>query len=226
MSTPISHQETVYGWLYLLIQIFILPTVLETGNRLLGSPMGDTELNFLFFLLNFLAIICIFHRFLAKSARKMTQHPMYFLQAVVLGLAAYLACRWILGSLIGWLRPGFVNLNDQSIAAMARSGRFLMAIGTVILVPPVEETLYRGLIFKNLYSKNRWAAYILSMLAFSAIHILGAVGRLSWVDLLISTLQYLPAGLCLAWAYTKAETIYAPMLIHALINLRGIYAMR
>ena len=35
-------------------------------------------------------------------------------------------------------------------------------------------------------------------------------------------LQYLPAGLCLAWAYTKADTIFAPILIHAIINAVSI----
>ena len=206
MSTATTHQENVYGWLWLLIQIVILPAVLQTGNRLLPQPLGDAELNFLFFLINFLAVICIFHRFLTKSAKKLTQHPMYFLQAVVLGLAAYLACSWLFTTFVSWFRPGFVNLNDQGIRSMARNGRFLMLIGTVILVPPAEECFYRGLIFRNLYGKSPWAAYIISMLAFAAIHLIGAVGRLSWVELLISTLQYLPAGLCLAWSYQKADT--------------------
>ena len=35
-------------------------------------------------------------------------------------------------------------------------------------------------------------------------------------------LQYLPAGLCLAWAYTKADTIFAPILIHAAVNAVSI----
>ena len=225
MSAPMTHQETVYGWLYLFIQLFILPTVLQVGNRLLPHPFSAAELNFIFFLLNFLAVICIFHRFLGKSGRKMTQHPMYFLQAVVLGLAAYLACTWLFDQLISWFRPGFLNLNDRDIAAMARSGKFLMVIGTVVLVPPVEECFYRGLIFRNLYSKNTWCAYLLSMAAFSAIHVVSFAGRLSWIDFIICFVQYLPAGLCLAWAYQKADTIYAPILIHALINLRGIYTL-
>ncbi len=226
MSSPISHRETVYGWLYLAVQVFLLPTFLQWGNGMLPTPFSEAELNFLFFGINFLAIVIIFHRFLSKSAKNLFQHPALFLQAVVLGLAAYFACTYVFNSLISWFRPGFVNLNDQGIASMARSGRFLMVVGTVILVPPVEECLYRGLIFRNLYQKSAWLAYTLSMLAFAAIHLLGFVGSLSPMDLLISLIQYLPAGLCLAWAYTKAGTIYAPIVIHALINLWGIHSMR
>lgn len=226
MFSPISHRETVYGWLYLAVQVFLLPTFLQWGNGMLPTPFSEAELNFLFFGINFLAIVIIFHRFLSKSAKNLFQHPALFLQAVVLGLAAYFACTYVFNSLISWFRPGFVNLNDQGIASMARSGRFLMVVGTVILVPPVEECLYRGLIFRNLYQKSAWLAYTLSMLAFAAIHLLGFVGSLSPMDLLISLIQYLPAGLCLAWAYTKAGTIYAPIVIHALINFWGIHSMR
>lgn len=222
----ISHKETVYGWLYMAFQIILLPVLLQSGNSMLPTPFSEAELNFLFFGINFLAIVIIFHRFLSKSAKNLVQHPAYFLQAVILGLAAYFACTFLLNNLILWLRPGFLNMNDQGIADLARSSRFLMVIGTVVLVPPVEECLYRGLIFRNLYQKNSFLAYLTSMLAFAAIHLMSFVGRLSPVDLLISLIQYLPAGLCLAWAYTKAGTIYAPIAIHALVNLWGIHSMR
>ena len=39
-------------------------------------------------------------------------------------------------------------------------------------------------------------------------------------------LQYLPAGLSLAWAYTKSDTIFAPIAIHACINLVAIGGLR
>ena len=86
--------------------------------------------------------------------------------------------------------------------------------------------MYRGLIFRNLYGKSRWAAYIVSILAFAVIHIIGYIGRYSALELLMAFLQYLPAGLCLAWAYTKADTIFAPILIHAAINFLSIHALR
>ena len=44
--------------------------------------------------------------------------------------------------------------------------------------------------------------------------------------MLMALLQYLPAGLCLAWSYAKSDTIFAPILIHALVNAWGIYEMR
>ena len=39
-------------------------------------------------------------------------------------------------------------------------------------------------------------------------------------------LQYLPAGLCLAWSCIRGQTIFAPIVIHALVNAVGIYRLR
>ena len=96
----------------------------------------------------------------------------------------------------------------------------------MILVPPVEECFFRGLIFRNLYPKSKWAAYIVSILAFACIHIIGYIGRYSALELLLAVIQYLPAGLCLAWSYVRSDTIFAPILIHAAINYVGITRLR
>jgi len=36
----------------------------------------------------------------------------------------------------------------------------------------------------------------------------------------------MPAGLCLAWSYTKSDTIFAPIVIHALVNATAIGFLR
>jgi len=82
------------------------------------------------------------------------------------------------------------------------------------------------LIFRELYGKSRWAAYLVSIAAFAAVHIIGYLRVYSPMELLLSFLQYLPAGLCLAWSYAKSDTIFAPILIHTAVNAIGISAMR
>ena len=188
--------------------------------------MNTAEVNFVFYLVNFIAALLIFHDFLSRALKQATQHPVILCEAVILGLAAYYACFWATDRLVSLLVPGFSNYNDQAITDMAGNNYFLMAIGTVVLAPLAEECMFRGLIFRNLYGKSRWAAYVVSIAAFAIIHILGYIGRYEPVELLMAFLQYLPAGLCLAWAYTKADTIFAPILIHAIINAVSIGLVR
>ena len=47
-----------------------------------------------------------------------------------------------------------------------------------------------------------------------------------FLELFLSFLQYVPAGLCLAWSYEKADSIWAPILIHIAVNQMGNLAMR
>ena len=127
---------------------------------------------------------------------------------------------------MSYLLPGFSNVNDTAISAMAQTNYTLMLIGVGFLVPLSEEMLYRGLIFRNLWQDSKVAAYLLSMAAFAAIHVLGYIGSEDITTLLICFLQYLPAGLCLAWTYTKADNIFAPIVVHALVNALAIGALR
>ncbi|MDY4509690.1 MAG: CPBP family intramembrane glutamic endopeptidase [Candidatus Faecousia sp.] len=224
-SCPNS-QETVGGFCYLAFQLLLLPELLTMLNARLSSPLRESELNFVFYMINFLAVLLIFREFLSSGAQQATRHPAYLCQAVILGLAAYYACRFATEWLVRLLMPGFSNYNDAAIAAMGRENRLLVIIGTVLLVPTVEECFYRGLIFRNLYGKSHWAAYLVSMLAFALIHILGYVGQYTPLEILMAVLQYLPAGLCLAWSYTKADTIFAPIAIHATVNFITLTARR
>lgn len=226
IATSLTSRETISGAVYLAIQFFALPSLLNWFNAQLSSPLREAELNFVFYLINFMAMLLIFHDFLGRSGRQITQHPGIFCEGVILGLVAYYALSFVTTWIIGILVPGFSNYNDEAIFAMGQSNSFLVFIGTVILVPPFEECMYRGLIFRNLYGKSRWAAYIVSIVLFAAIHIIGYIGVYSPLELLMAVLQYLPAGLCLAWSYIRGETIFTPILIHAAINYITITGLR
>ena len=221
-----NRRETIAGFVYLAFQFLLLPELLLWCNGHLEKPLSDSLLNVVFYTINFLAMLLLFHRFLGNGLFQALYHPVSFCQAVVLGLAAYFSCRYALSRLVGLLAPTFTNYNDSAIAAMDRGNPTLMLIATTLLVPPYEECVYRGLIFRNLYGKSPWAAYGVSMFVFAVIHILGYVGRYSPLELGIAIAQYLPAGLCLAWSYQKADTIFAPIAIHAIINYITITCMR
>lgn len=219
-------REKALGWLYFLLELFVLPLVLQKLNALLPQSLPDAILNFIFFCLNFLAILLIFPSFLLKSLEAIGKKFWNFLQAVILGFVCYWLCSLALSHGIIWLKPDFANINDASIAAMAHQHFLLTAIGTVLLVPTVEECLFRGLLFLELQPKNRWFAYVLSTTVFCVIHIIGYIGSYDLWTLILCFIQYIPAGVCLAWVYEKTDSIFAPILIHTAINAIGIYAMR
>ena len=221
-----SRSEKIWGWLYLAFSLIALPSLLTILNGKLAAPLDEGTLNFAFYCINFLAVVCIFHRFLRDSLVAAWRDLWNFIQAVVLGYVALWAATRAMNFAMGYLLPDFQNINDSAITAMARTGYTLTAISVVVMAPLVEEVLYRGLIFRNLYRSSQVAAYLVSMAAFAAIHVLGYIGSESVTTLVLCFLQYLPAGLCLAWTYTKADNIFAPIVVHALVNAIAIGAVR
>lgn len=225
LSIRPTDKEQIWGLVYLLFSLLVLPYLLSALNGLLSAPLNSAWFNFLYFSLNFLFIIWIFHGLFHRSLAYAGSHFWDFLLAVLLGSAAYWLCNWGLSLLFCWLFPDFVNLNDSSISSMVHDHFWIMLIGTVILVPVAEESLHRGLIFGSLYPKSHAAAYILSSLIFSAVHIVQYIGVYSPRNLLLALVQYIPAGLVLAWAYRKSGSIFAPIVIHALINAIGLFSI-
>ena len=55
LAVTMTHRERLFGWLYLLTELFLLPLVLQSINAWLPTPLADHWLNFLYFLINFLS---------------------------------------------------------------------------------------------------------------------------------------------------------------------------
>ena len=221
-----SGRESIAGACYLAFQLLFLPSALFWINGQMEIPLNDAELNFFYYIVNFIAVLLIFHDFLARSLRQLLNHPIDALQAAILGFVAYYVCYYAIDWLVSLLVPGYTNYNDESIAALSRGNYFLTFLGTVILVPLAEECFFRGLIFRNLYKQSHWAAYLVSIAAFACIHILGYLGQYSARELSIAVIQYIPAGIWLAWSYVKGDTIFVPIAIHAAVNYITINGLR
>ena len=226
ITVSFHRSELLWGWLYMAAVFLILPSVLYWISDRLFPGISDSEVNFLFYFVNFLATLLIFRKFLSRNWGTAKNNLLRMGLYVLLGLFLYWASSLVMAEVTYYLMPDFVNINDMSIAAMRQGGFLLTAIGTVILVPVAEECLFRGLLFRGMYSQSRWAAYAVSSLCFCLPHVSAYIGSYDWAVLALCFIQYLPAGLILAWSYEKSNTIFTPILIHTIINAFGIYAMR
>lgn len=221
-----NKRERLLTGLYLVFQLVLLPLILTGIPRFLPFSLNTAQVNFLFFCINFVSTVLICRKYLLRSLKAVGHAPGRFALTVLLALPLYSLASTAVGYLIWLLMPDFFNVNDSSIGAMAASDFWIIAIGTVLLAPLTEEILYRGLIFGSLYRRSRLMAYFLSTLIFSVIHVTGYIGMYPFEQLLLCVLQYVPAGLCLSWAYDRTGTLLAPTLLHTIINAFGIAAMR
>ncbi len=222
----LSRKELHWGFRYLLFQLIFLPRLLSALNWALDIPLTAAVSNFLYFSINFIAVMLIFRQYLTQFLTvDWEQIGRIALMAVGLFIL-YEIVSWGLGWLLMQLDPHFTNVNDQSVAQLTGQNFWLMLVGTVILVPVAEETFYRGLLFRGLYDRSPAAAWILSVAVFALIHVVNYIGIYPPATLALCYLQYIPAGLCLAAAYRFTGSVITPILIHAAVNLLGTLAMR
>ncbi len=226
LSISMTRKEVLFGWLLMAGQLLFLPVIAVLLNNLLPTPLSDAHLNIILFAGEFLLAIIIFRKFLMASARLSLKSPFRCLRFAAIGLVLYYIGSFVVGLLIAAVSEDFSNVNDTNLAALVQDHYALMALCTVLLVPFTEELLYRGMIFRSLQRKNRLIAYLVSASVFSLIHIVGYLGTASGTILLLCFLQYIPAGLSLAWAYEKADSIWAPILMHMTVNQISISLMR
>lgn len=217
-----THWERILGTVYLLLMVFVLPSVIQL---VLPTASGTTR-NFVFFCLNFTCTVTIFRKFLVNSLRDLLNHPGRLFFPVLFGFAGYESLTRLLSQVIVYFLPGFSNINDSSIAALAGQNPVLWMIGSVFLVPIVEETLFRGLIFGTVGKTGVFWGYLVSVLCFSAIHVVGYIGVTSWQTILACAIQYIPAGVALAWSYQQSGSIFAPITIHCIINAMAMASAR
>lgn len=209
-----TKREMTFGWGWLAVQMLVLPSLISS----IAAPWGSAAVNFGYHLVSLLAVTVIFHRYLKQELRNFTAGFKKVLPVIAVSLAVYYVVGEVLLCLITAIEPGFRNVNDDSVAVLRQGNLALTAVMTVALAPVSEECLFRGLIFGCARKHSRWAAYVVSAVAFGALHVMGYVGSFGTVQLLLCFAQYLPAGLVLAAAMEKTDSIVTAMCIHAIIN--------
>ena len=219
MPIPLTPAQKRSGWIFFLIHLLVLPNLLSLAGLFLH--LNIAELNVIYYAVNFFCTVVIFRKFLLGNLVVALDRLYPVLWWSILGYLGSDTLGELVAMLTFTISPEFVNANDAAIAAMLRSEP-LFAIAVTLIAPISEELLYRGLLFRGFWDRSQAGAYIVSMALFAAAHVVGYIGLLSPLHLILSFVQYLPAGYCLAFAYRRSGTILCPMLIHIAVNIMAI----
>ena len=58
----LSPNELVFGFIYFLLQFFVIPGIIIAVDTMLPVSLPEAILNFIVYALNFLAVLIIFHK--------------------------------------------------------------------------------------------------------------------------------------------------------------------
>lgn len=216
----LNRKTALAGWVYLPFYLLLLSVLLVGILSALGidltTPAQQLHLNLLYGCINFIVVGLIFRTYLIEAARRIS--PRRMITALLIGFAVYFFGTQLMQILTELLSPGLENINNESLITMGSSRSWELALYAIALVPLAEECLFRGLIFTSLYRYGRFWAYFVSMVLFSAIHVMGYVQNYSVITLILCFLQYLPASFALAWVMEYSGSIWSSVAIHTIAN--------
>ena len=133
-----------------------------------------------------------------------------YIPIVILGIASCIGVNNVItASRLIELFPGYLEIAE----AIFGGGILLQIISVVIIVPVLEELLFRGIVYKRLrgYLKVN-IAIIISALIFGVFHMNVVQGLYAFV-----------IGLLVAFVYEKYKTIWAPIIFHVSANGVSIF---
>ena len=223
MTLTLTDQEKRRGWLFLILQTYLVPW----GAAMLCAALSIrsvTAVNLLGFFANSLLAAVFFRQLLLRSLEKSRRGRT--LRTIAGGFFLYLILSNLVTGLIFTVKPDFFNFNDAGINAMIDESPILMSIAVVFAVPLAEECLFRGWIFTGLAQRSLPLAYLITSLGFALIHTAGYIGLYDPLTLLLFTAQYLVPGAVLCWTCRKADSLLAPLGLHMTINTIALFATR
>jgi len=142
--------------------------------------------------------------------------------AVTTAAAAFPLCdglAWLVEQLLTLLGRDDLSRHHAVISAIRSPecplwGAWVLWAGAVAIAPAAEEAFFRGILQNSLRrSIGRAGAIVLTSLAFGIAH---AGGQTQAVPALVAL------GVLLGWAYVRTGSLLAPVLAHALFNLKTL----
>jgi len=214
----------------LLAYIVILPLVmlfLGIDDITEIGTYGGTLINFITYAVLLILFIILLKNYYIKEFHHFKKKvSLYMLMAIGCFVATYLLSL-IINVILYALGVGGVSENQQAIEESLKYP--LLIIPPIIIAAPIiEETVFRGIIFKyfknlNLPLKlNVISAFFISSVLFGLIHVLMAFLITGDVNELILILPYVAAGFMFSLFYYLTNNIYVCIIAHFLNNLVSV----
>ncbi len=226
-STNINIQAPMLKWefrvamIYLPIHCFVLPIFFGYLPILLpGVSLTHTQVNMLYYGMGLFFCLVVMGKYLRRNFDTLLDGLLHCVISFAVGVSLNFILSLLLYTILELTPLDLgVSPNDASVDSMSEIGYGPTLAIVVFMAPIVEEVLYRGLMFGSIYNKvGRKAAYIISVLFFAFLHTWQFVAASGDLTLFIYMLNYIPAGVALAYSYERSGSLWVPIAFHMFVN--------
>lgn len=216
-----THDEFVRGWVFFALYFLVFPFVMAglqwVFDHTWSLYLSDAAANVLYYLFSDVLVFLVFWTFLQNALDILMDYLPENLFAFGTGLLGAGALHLLVMRLP---YPVDNPVFEDWPAQFAYSPWATIAI-VVILMPIVEEVLFRGLLFGGLRRYSRSLAWMVTVVVFMLYCVWTFAFSFGDMRYLLLGLQYLPMSLALTWCYDRGGSIWSPIFLHMVIN--GIF---
>lgn len=208
--------ECVRGVAMSVLYFLVFPFAMAWVQRTTGEELPAAEASVVYYFISVVLVFLLFWRFLKRNFNLLLERLPENLTAAAIALAL-----WTVAERLVRLIPLPVeNPNDSTYAMEYLLSPRATVVILVVLMPIVEEMLFRGLLFGGVRRYSRLGAYFLSVVLFGFYSVWQFTFSYGVLDLryLLLFVQYLPAGLALSWCYDRGGSVWSAVLLHMAIN--------
>jgi len=213
-----TDSERNRGWVFFALYILVFPRLMGWVQRLVSGDAEPlvAEANLVYYALLFVLALLVFWTFLRHGFSLLLDWLPENLFAIVTGLVGAVVLH-VLVMLLPYpvANPVFTDWPNEFMVSPAAT-----AVVAVVLMPLVEEVLFRGLVFGSLRRYSRPIAYGVTVVGYALACAWQYIFQPTGLDLryLLLTVQYLPMSLALTWCYDNGGSIWGAVVLHMLIN--------
>lgn len=204
------------------LHVLLFPVLIGIVVIKWPNLFSDAQLNVIYYCTSAVLTLLLLGKFLRTQLDPLLDRPWSNFLTFVIGWGLYFVLAFVVGIIVIWLGLNENNPNDNAIDSMFEQNRNLIIAMTVFLAPLVEECIFRGGFFCAFYRKNRYFAYVLSIVLFSVYHVWQYAFAAQDPSYLLYAISYIPASFVLCWLYEKTGSIWTSIFFHMSFN---IYAL-
>ena len=225
-------KQIAQGGIYWAIYALVLPTIMFIATGGVISSRVVNGFDCAYYLINFLAVILIFRTYLIDSFWNVKMHIKHFLITVGIGLIAFFAIEialfflWVFpsGTLGGFPLPIADSLYGLVTRWAFEKPPILNHMCLIVCVPVAMSCLYYAVCFAPTCQNKIWIGYLLvAVIALIPTVLLVTAQGYAVLEAVTSYICLLPFHMCACWIYQNTDTIWGPILFHAIVNLISIY---
>lgn len=223
--THMTSYEKIAGALLFVLYIIIMPMVASAFFGLIegafSTALSAYTRSAIYYYGFLILTIVVFHRFLGYTSEHLTTNVGHSLQTMLTGLVLFYGLNQVFHHVMELFGQNYSNLINSAVFSQVEAPTPLGWLIIVLVVPFVEEVLFRGWVFGLLKGKNRFLAYGVSICLYALMTAWAfCYNAVVYQDFsyFFPLLQVAISGWALAWVYDRTGTLWTAIGLHALIN--------